>query len=162
MAVWGVILLLTGIWLLPGVWALVSHVRSRRIQFPGAASAAERALAEERSSALLRDMLDEHEYQQLMQHGFVEIASPGHENRVYRIPRKAGRIRVYENGRAQVELCIQPAQPLPENDVIVLHKLMIEGNEQSYLARANEIPLALPSRFYDQERLAFWCSFLSL
>ena len=158
MAVWLALLLLTVLWLLPGTCALVYHIQRRRGRFRGAASPAERALAEERSSALLRDLLNEQEYQQLIRHGYLDVASPSHAERVYRIPRNAGRVRVYVEGRALVELCIQPVVPLPANDVIVLHKLMIEGNEQGYLARANEIPLALPSPFYDQQRWTFLTS----
>jgi hypothetical protein len=40
--------------------------------------------------------------------------------------------------------------PLPKNDVIALHKLMIEGNEHGYLARANKIPLFFPTRSDNQ------------
>ena len=155
MIVWLALLLLTVLWLLPGIWALVYHIQRRRRRFPNALTAAERTLAEERSNALLRDLLSEQEYQQLMRHGYLDVPSPSHEERVYRIPRNAGRVRVYVGGRALVELCVQPVVPLPANDVIVLHKLMIEGNEQGYLARANEIPLVLPPPFYDQQRWTF-------
>ena len=31
-------------------------------------------------------------------------------------------MRVYDRGAAVMELCLQPAKPLPEGDVIVLHK----------------------------------------
>ncbi len=63
-------------------------------------SAAECALAEERSSTLLRDLLDDQEYQQLMWLGYLDVASPHHEKRVYRIPRDAGWVRVYTRGSA--------------------------------------------------------------
>jgi hypothetical protein len=50
-----------------------------------------------------------------------------------------------------MHLCMQPVEPLPINDVIALHKLMIEGNEQGYLACANEIPLFFfPTRSDDE------------
>jgi hypothetical protein len=48
-----------------------------------------------------------------------------------------------------VELCVRPEVALPSNDMIVLHKLMIQGNEQGYLDQANKIPLTLPPRFYE-------------
>lgn len=150
-----VLLALTCLWLLPGLWALGCRARDRRGQAVAAVSPSERALAEERSRALLRDMLDEREYQQLMQHGYVDIASPSHEKRTYRIPRNAGRVCVYESGRALVELCVQPVTPLPANDVVVMHKLLIESDEQGYLACANEIPLVLPPRFYTQQNWTF-------
>ena len=150
MVAWLVLPLITIFWILPAVWGIASYLRRRRKQFPGAMSAAECALAEERGGALLRDLLDDQEYQQLMWLGYLDVASPHHEKRVYRIPRDAGWVRVYTEGRALMELCIQPVAPLPANDVVALHKLMIEGNEQGYLACANEVPLILPSQFYSQ------------
>ena len=135
-----VLSLIIGLWLVPITWALLSRRWSRgTLRMPGA-SRAERALAEERSAALLRELLSEHEYQQLTWHGYVDVPSPSRASRVYRIPSGVGRVRIYEEGRPVAELCVQPAMPLPTNDVIVLHKLMIEANEQGYLARANEIP----------------------
>jgi hypothetical protein len=140
--VWGVILLLVGLWLVFGVCAFNTHIKTQRDQRRFRLSPAERALAEERSAALLRDVLDQHEYAQLMQRGYLDVASPSSPGRTYRIPRNAGRVVVYEHGCAQVELCVQPTIPLPNDDVIVMHKLMIEGNERVYLTRANEVLLA--------------------
>jgi len=100
----------------------------------------------------LRDLLDEREFQQLTQYGYLDIASPNYEDRVYRIPGCAGWVCVYEKGQALVNLCVQPVEPLPINDVIALHKLMIEGNEHGYLARANQIPLFFPMQSDDEQR----------
>jgi hypothetical protein len=100
-------------------------------------SVGEHLSAEGRARALLREMLTESEYQQLTRFGYLEINSPSNEQRVYRIPGAGGLVRVYERGTAVMELCLQPSEPLPDGDVIVLHKLMIEGNEQEYLAKAN-------------------------
>jgi hypothetical protein len=141
--------ILIGFWLLPAVWMHARRARERRRAENDAVSPEERALAEERSSALLRELLEEHEYQQLLRHGYVDVASPSRATRVYRIPCFAGRVRIYEDGRPLAELCVQPVVALPTNDVIVLHKLMIEANEQGYLARANQIPLVLPPRYYE-------------
>lgn len=143
MVFWLAVLLVTIFWLLPAFWAFIVHFQRRRRR---AASSAEDALAEARSRALLCDLLDEREFEQLTQHGYLDIASPTYEGRVYRIPGCAGWVCVYENGQARVHLCVQPVEPLPVNDVIALHKLMIEGNEHGYLARANEIPLFFPTR----------------
>lgn len=137
-----------GYFLVPGVWILARQWRLRTHDSADC-SPAERALAEERSSALLREALDEREYQQLMRRGYVEVASPSHAARVYRIPCCDGRVRMYEHGRPLVELCVCPEVALPSNDMIVLHKLMIQGNEKGYLAQANKIPLTLPPRFYE-------------
>jgi len=151
-----VVLLLTSLWLLlwllPGVWAAGSGIMDRRrwSRVGGLCPPGERALAEQRAARLLRELLDEREYQQLSQRGYLEVKSPSHQQRIYRIPGHNGRVRVYEDGRALMELCVQPVVSLPHNDVILLHKLMIEGNEQGYLALANEVPLPLPPRFYDR------------
>jgi hypothetical protein len=148
--VWLVVLFIIVFWLLPALWAVVSHIQRRRSRFPGSVPLSERVLAEVRSREMLCDLLDEREYQQLMQHGYLDVASPSYEERIYRIPGSAGWICVYEQGRALVNLCVQPVISLPTYDVIVLHKLMIEGNEQAYLARANAIPLLVPSLRDDQ------------
>ncbi|HKS69994.1 MAG TPA: hypothetical protein VJQ45_06220 [Ktedonobacterales bacterium] len=144
-----VFVLLFGLVILPGAWLLVRHIRNRLAGDMAATSPEERALAEERSTALLRELLSEHECQQLTQHGYLDVASPSRASRVYRIPYFAGRVRIYEQGHPVAELCVQSSVPLPTKDVIVMHKLMIEANEQGYLARANEIPFLLPWQFYE-------------
>jgi hypothetical protein len=131
-------------WILPAVvWERGRRIERRRAQASAHMSRAERALAEERAGTLLRDLLDETEYQQLMQHGYLDVPSPGHAGRLYRIPGCPGRICVIEHGRAVMELCIRPISPLPASDVVAVHKLMIEGAEEEYLAHANELPLTL-------------------
>ena len=93
--------------------------------------------AESRAKVLLREMLSEGQYQQLIKFGYLEVPSPSIENRIYRIPGSGGLVKVYEKGNAVMELCLQPAEPLPDGDVVVMHKLMIEANEQEYLQKAN-------------------------
>ena len=97
----------------------------------------EQLSAEGRAKALLREMLSDSQYQQLLKFGYLEVSSPSIDNRVYRIPGAGGLVKVYERGCAVMELCLQPAEPLPDSDVVVMHKLMIEGNEQEYLQKAN-------------------------
>lgn len=130
------------VWILPAIlWTLVRGAGRR-----GALniSPEQRALAERRSGELLRDLLDEREYQQLAQFGYMDVPSRCYEGRLYRIPYLPGRVRILEGGRAVAELCVQPLAPLPDNDIVALHKLMIEGNEQDYLARANAFPVVWP------------------
>src|SRR5579884_3175392 len=74
--------------------------------------------AERRAASLLRDMLT--------------------AERVYRVPRTRGYVQVIENGHAVMRLCLQPVESLPDADVVVLHKLMIEANEEYYLQKANK------------------------
>jgi hypothetical protein len=97
----------------------------------------EELCAARRARALLRAVLTEREYRHLARRGYLEVNSPSDQQRVYRIPGAGGLVRVYDRGTAVMDLCLQPAEPLPDGDVVLLHKLMIEGNEQEYLARAN-------------------------
>jgi hypothetical protein len=94
------------------------------------------------AETLLKASLSETEYHCLRSHAYVEVASPSHDNRVYRIPRGPGQVLVVENGRVTERLCVQPMESLPEADVILLHKLLIQGDEPTYLATANHFPRA--------------------
>lgn len=107
-----------------------------------------RGLAAERAEALLRDVLDEREYQQLIKRGYLDVTSPIDAQRIYRIPAYAGLVRMYERGVAVRELCVQPVEPLPSADVVAMHKLMIQGDEQQYLARARQFTPMRPNQRY--------------
>lgn len=102
----------------------------------------------ERAEALLGELLDEHEYRQLTQRGYVDVVSPHDEQRIYRIPSYSGLVRVYEHGTAVRELCVQSVEPLPNADIVLMHKLMIQGDELEYLARAREYVRAGPELRY--------------
>src|SRR5690348_14789040 len=52
--------------------------------------------AEQRAEALLRDLLGESEYEQLVRRGYLEVASPGHEHRVYRISLAGDLVKAFE------------------------------------------------------------------
>jgi len=94
--------------------------------------------AERRASDLLRDTLTPEQLNQLFGRGYLEIPSPSEPERVYRVPKGRGYVQVMENGRATMRLCLQPVECLPDSDVVVLHKLMIEANEETYLQKANK------------------------
>jgi hypothetical protein len=94
--------------------------------------------AERRASGLLRDILTPEQFHQLTWRGYLEIPSPTEPRRIYRVPRSKGYVQVIENGRAIMRLCLQPVECLPDADIVVLHKLMIEGNEETYLEKANK------------------------
>ncbi|HEX6553191.1 MAG: hypothetical protein E6I59_18565 [Chloroflexi bacterium] len=94
--------------------------------------------AERRAADLLRDTLTPEQFRQLVWRGYLEVPSPTEPRRVYRVPRTKGYIQVIENGRAVMRLCVQPVECLPDADVVVLHKLMIEANEETYLQKANK------------------------
>jgi hypothetical protein len=94
--------------------------------------------AERRAASLLRETLTADQFRQLTWRGYLEVSSPTEPQRVYRVPRSKGYVQVIENGRAVMRLCLQPVECLPDADIVVLHKLMIEGNEEAYLRKANK------------------------
>lgn len=101
--------------------------------------------ADRRAGELLRTVLTQEQYSQLIQQGYLDIASPSVPQRVYRVPQLPGLVRVIENERQQESLCLQPLGPVPDADLVVIHKLMIEADEETYLQKANRImPLHVP------------------
>jgi hypothetical protein len=94
--------------------------------------------AERRAADLLRDTLTPQQFRQLTWRGYLEIPSPTEPRRVYRVPRSKGYVQVIENGHMIMRLCLQPIELLPDPDVVVMHKLMIEANEELYLQKANK------------------------
>lgn len=100
--------------------------------------------AQKRSLELLRDVLNAQEVEQWTSQGYLDVRSPQDAQRIYRIRRADGLVRVYEQGKAVRALCLQPVEPLPSNDLVVLHKLMIQGNEHEYVHQARHFPAFFP------------------
>jgi hypothetical protein len=98
-----------------------------------------RVEAERRAEQLLRDLLGETEFQQVLRRGYLEVRSPTFPSRIYLVPERQGPVTVCENGRPIMRLCIQCVERVPDYDTVVMHKLMIEGNEQEYLRIANRV-----------------------
>jgi hypothetical protein len=122
--VWLVIVLAAS----PMIWLLIQpHVRA---WLP----------AERRATNLLREILSPEEFRQLNWMGYVDVPSPSDRNRTYRVPRTRGYVQVIEGGRAIMRLCLQPTERIPDADVVLLHKLMIQANEAKYLEQANKFP----------------------
>jgi hypothetical protein len=103
----------------------------------GGARRSEWREAQERAEALLRELLGEDEYRLLARRNYLEVRSPSRPSRIYRIPRHQGQVKVYEGGSPIMALCVQPVEPVPDGDVVIMHKLFIEGNEEEYLRIAN-------------------------
>jgi hypothetical protein len=122
--VWFVIVLAAS----PMIWLLVQpHVRA---WLP----------AERRATLLLREMLSSDEFRQLTWLGYIDVPSPSDRNRTYRVPRTRGYVQVIEGGRPTMRLCLQPTERIPDADVVLLHKFMIEANESTYWDKANKFP----------------------
>ena len=122
------------------------HCRPRLPRDPARDHAA--TSTEECVDELLRAVLNETEIGVLTTRGHLDVVSPANAERIYRIPRYGGLVTVFEQGRAVLDLCLQPERPLPSGDVVVLHKLMIQANEAEYLAIAREYPTLSPRRRY--------------
>lgn len=103
--------------------------------------------AEQRAEQLLKILLAPEQYNHLVRKGYIEVQSGMYPYRTYRIPRHRGSVEVYEMGRLVMSLCVQPTEVVPDADVVVMHKLMIEGNEREYLRRAN---------YFDRQTDPFW------
>jgi hypothetical protein len=101
--------------------------------------------AQERAETLLREMLTVEEYDQLSERGYLDVPSPSQPARTYRVPLKGGRVAIVEGGAEVESLCVGPVESVPPGDVILIHKLMIEGDEQEYLRRANRYRLRVPA-----------------
>ncbi len=100
--------------------------------------------AERRAEGLLQETLTSEESRELEHKGYLEVHSPSREGRVYRVPRGRGMVSVYEGGRAVMSLCVQPVEWIPGADVVLMHKLMIEANEEDYLKTANQFEPGYP------------------
>lgn len=93
--------------------------------------------AQERAERLLHEVLPEDEYRSLNRRGYLEVVSPSRPGRIYRVPRHQGQVKVFEDGVPIMALCVQSVEPIPDGDAVLMHKLMIEGNEEEYLRVAN-------------------------
>jgi hypothetical protein len=104
--------------------------------------------AENRARNLMREVLTPAEYQQIARFGYVEIPSPSNPQRTYRIPGAGGLVKVFDRGCIVMELCLQPVDPLPDGDVVAMHKLFIQSSEDEYLQRANRFAPGILSLRY--------------
>ena len=104
--------------------------------------------AQRRAAALLREVLSAAEFHQLEHHGYIDVPSPSRPGQRYRIPRQRGLVTVYDGDTLIMSLCVQPTVCLPSDDSVLMHNLMIEGNEAEYLRVANRraLSLAAPGR----------------
>ena len=95
--------------------------------------------ANRRATELLRSVLTRQQYRHLVRHGYLDIPSPRDPGCIYRVPRAQGLVGVIEQGRRKASLCLQPVEWVPDADIVVMHKLMIEADEETYLQTANKL-----------------------
>lgn len=112
----------------------------RRLGVPIEPTGEERRVAEQRAKVLLRQLLGAEEYESLIRRGWLEVPSPSIAGRIYRVPYFQGMVEVIEGGISTMRLCVVPLRWVPDPDVVIIHKLMIEGDEARYLRVANRFP----------------------
>jgi hypothetical protein len=95
--------------------------------------------ANRRANELLRSVLTSEQYRQLVRHGYLDIPSPHNPECFYRVSHAPGLVGVIEQGRHKASLCLQPLEWVPDADIVVMHKLMIEADEETYLQTANKL-----------------------
>jgi hypothetical protein len=100
-----------------------------------------------RAQALVRQVLSEREYAELRREGFLQVASQAHPGRTYRIPAGGSPVAALEPDGRVVYLCLQPAEPIPREEIVVVQKLLLEGAEEEYWRRANRVGRALGRGF---------------
>jgi hypothetical protein len=100
-----------------------------------------------RAQALVRRVLSEREYAELRREGFLQVASQAHPGRTYRIPAGGSPVAALEPDGQVVYLCLQPAEPIPREELVIVQKLLLEGAEDEYWRRANRVGRALGRGF---------------
>lgn len=127
-----------------GALALFFALWSNRSATPHALAGAIQS-PKERAEILLRDSISPKDYQHLLNFGYLELPSRLYANRYYRIPRERRRVQVYEVCETAMglqhqklgELCVIACEPMPDADLVLTHKWLIEADEQKYLNTAN-------------------------
>lgn len=114
----------------------------QRLGVPVEPTGVARRIAEERARTLLGQMLGEEGFSLLLRRGYLEIPSPSLPTRIYRVPYTQGMVEVFEAGIATMRLCVVPTRWVPDCDLVIMHKLLIEGDETRYLRVANRFPTA--------------------
>jgi hypothetical protein len=95
--------------------------------------------ANERAEALTGRLLSDAERAQLRRDGFLEVPSQLVRGRRYRIPSGGSPVAVLEPDGRVGYLCLQPETTVPRAELVVIHKLLLEGAEGEYWQRANRV-----------------------
>jgi hypothetical protein len=98
-----------------------------------------RTRAQRRADTLVRELLTPDELGTLQARGYLDVPSRLTPGRVYRIPARPGLVTVIDQGQLATRLCLVPARTVPEPELILVHKLLLEGAESEYWQRANRL-----------------------
>ena len=97
------------------------------------------ARADRRADLLVRELPDARRAR-AARRARLPRGSPARSGALLPRPGLAGRITIVENGRTLAWLCLQPVENVPARELILLHKLMLEGSEEEYCRMANRTP----------------------
>jgi hypothetical protein len=103
--------------------------------------------ASRRAEDLVRHVLSDREYAQLRRESFLEVRSRRVPGRRYRIPAGGSPVAALEPDGRLLYLCLQPALPVPRQELLVIQKLLLEGDEDEFWRRANRVGRALGRGF---------------
>ena len=136
-------------------WELALR-RAQHIAFPFLHRWTGRRAAKSKAEAAARELLltnlTQEEQQQLASQGYLEVKSPSRVGRSYHIPAEGGTVHMLENGRVTLLLCLESTESLPRSDVILMHKVLLQADEEYYLRTANQFT---PSGQYLRRRQTF-------
>lgn len=89
-----------------------------------------------KAESLLRDSLTDEQFATYQRRGYVEVPSPRHAGRTYRVDGWRP-VTVFEDGQFAGAVCIRPREFMPGPDVVLARKLLIEGAEDEFLKTGN-------------------------
>ena len=95
--------------------------------------------AARRAEALVRELLSPSEYAQLERWGYLEVVSRARPGRVYRVRASRAPVVVVENGTPVARLCLQPVRTIAVQEMVLVHKVLLEAAEDDYWRRANRV-----------------------
>jgi hypothetical protein len=113
-------------------WARQDRERKRRQEEE------QRQIAEanEKAETLLKDVLNEEDYQFLLEMNHLLVETEEHR---YKISRRGTVREVDEEGKEIASFCIhERGFRLPDADAVLMHKLMLECDEEEWLRIANK------------------------
>ena len=98
-----------------------------------------RSRSAQRAELLLAELLTSDELAELDARGFLEVPSRAHPGRRYRVPACPGWVAVVQDGQPFAWLCLRPRRALPPREMVLVHKLMLEADEEAYWRLANRV-----------------------
>lgn len=75
----------------------------------------------------------------MREHGYLDVPSRLSPGRIYRIPVDPGLVMVFNGPKLIMRLCLVPLRRVPRSELVLVHKLLLEGMEEEYWRQANRM-----------------------